>query len=123
MPKAMHCQALSSALRIALCLSAVWLSTAGAAMPQPAQQHAAAPPSVEQVLFYTRPLVKARLRLPTSLQDFAVLSIAPTADDAARFAVEVQFKARTPFGAVTEHRARFHMKATTGGKGWVVTAR
>lgn len=80
------------------------------------------PPTPEQVGYYTQPLVKARLRLPESLQGFTVLSIAPTPDDAARFTVEVRFKARAPFGGVTEHRAKFLMKRTASGKAWVVTA-
>jgi len=83
---------------------------------------APAPPSAEVVAFYTRPLVKARLRLPDSLQDYTVHSIVPTTEDPARFAVHVQFKARTPFGAVTEHSAKFLMKATVSGRAWVVTA-
>ena len=83
---------------------------------------APAPPGPDVVAFYTRPLVKARLRLPDSLQNYTVQSITPTADDPARFAVQVQFKARTPFGAVTEHTATYLMKATASGKAWVVTA-
>lgn len=83
---------------------------------------APAPPSTEVVALYTRPLIKARLRLPDSLRDYTVQSITPTADDPARFAVQVRFKARTPFGAVTEHTAKFLMKVTASGKAWVVTA-
>lgn len=107
------------ALLLALCIGTAAAAPLAAARPQAAQQYA--PPSIEQVLFYTRPLIKARLRLPSSLQDFTVLDIAPTADDPARFAVQLRFKARSPFGAVTEHRAGFHMKATQSGKAWVVT--
>lgn len=109
------------ALLMALCLGmAPAASLVAAATPQVTRQPTA--PSIEQVLFYTRPLVKARLRLPDSLQDFTVLGIAPTADDPARFAVQLRFKAKSPFGAVTEHRAGFHMKATRSGRAWVVTA-
>lgn len=81
-----------------------------------------APPTTEVAAFYTRPLVKARLRVPQSLQDYTVASITPAKDDPTRFDIEVQFKARTPFGAITSHSARFQMKRVASTADWIVTA-
>lgn len=84
---------------------------------------AAVAPTTAEVLFYTRPLVQARLRLPESLHAFAVTSVQPATDDPARFEVEVRFRARTPFGSITAHQARFAMKRTASNhKLWIVTA-
>ncbi len=80
-----------------------------------------APPTMEEVRFYTQPLVRARLRLPDSLRDFAVMQIAPTTDDPARFAVTLQFKAKAPFGGITQHTTDFLMKRSSSGKVWLVT--
>lgn len=82
-----------------------------------------APPTPTVAAFYTRPLVKARLRIPDSLQDYRVASIQPSADDPARFEIEVQFQARTPFGGITAHSARFQMKRMASAEQWIVTAR
>ena len=81
-----------------------------------------AAPTVAEVEFYTRPLVKARLRIPDSLQGFLVTTIKPEVGDASRFEVEVQFRAKTPFGGVTEHTARFRMKQTSRKNLWIVIA-
>ena len=79
-------------------------------------------PTTAEVTFYTRPLVKARLRLPDSLQDFAVTAVKPELDDPSRFEVQVRFKAKTPFGGITEHTAQFRMKRTASKNLWIVTA-
>jgi len=81
-----------------------------------------AAPSAEIAAFYTRPLVRARLRVPASLQDYTVTAIAPSTDDPTRFDVDVHFKARTPFGATTAHSARFQMKRAAVTADWIVTA-
>ena len=87
-----------------------------------ARATAPVPPTPAEVGYYTKPLVKARLRLPESLQDFAVSGVQPMADDPSRFLVTVQFKARTPFGGLTEHSARFKMKQAARKTFWIVTA-
>jgi len=81
-----------------------------------------APPSEATVRHYTVPLIKARLRLPESLQDLQITHLAPTADDPARFTVRLSFKAKTPFGSLTPHSAAFLMKRGASGRFWVVTA-
>lgn len=83
---------------------------------------AEAPPTTEEVLMNTRPLIRARMRLPDSLQGLTVTRIEAAVDDPARFAVEVQFQGRTPFGLLTTHQARFHMKRSVNRSLWVVTA-
>ncbi len=98
------------------------VSNAQATDPAAIAQTSAVAPTTAEVLFYTRPLVKARLRMPESLQQFSVVTVQPTPDDAFRFAVMVRFRAKTPFGALTEHEARFHMKRTASQKLWIVTA-
>lgn len=80
-----------------------------------------APPPTELVEFYTRPLVRARLRLPGSLSDYTVVSVRPVADDPGRYDIEVRFRARTPFGGTTAHGARFRMKRADDAS-WIVTA-
>lgn len=79
-------------------------------------------PAVTVVDYYTRPLVRARLRVPDSLSDYRVESILPSPDDPQRYDIEVSFRARTPFGGTTAHRAQFRMRRAEGG-GWIVTAR
>jgi hypothetical protein len=78
-------------------------------------------PTTDEVQANTRPMVRARLRLPDSLQDFSVAEIAALPDDPTRYAVRVTFKARTPFGALTAHEARFLMKRSSRGTVWIVT--
>jgi hypothetical protein len=108
---------------LAATLLALTLPQAQAALVAPAKAEASAlPPTVAEVRFYIQPLVRARLRLPNSLHDFVVTSVAPTAQDPARFLVEVQFKAQTPFGAVTQHAARFWMKHASTPTAWILTA-
>jgi hypothetical protein len=84
--------------------------------------NAAVPPTAQEVRASTEALVRARLRLPESLRDFTVASIAALPEDPTRFAVHLTFKARTPFGAVTGHEARFLMKRSRSGRVWIVTA-
>lgn len=84
---------------------------------------AAVAPTAAEAEYYTRPLVRARLRVPDSLQDYRVASLRPSADDPSRFEVEVQFRARTPFGGMSAHSARFRMKRAAAGGGWIVTAK
>ena len=99
---------LSAGLAAALLMPLAWAATA----PTPAE-----------VRHYTQPLVQARMRLPNSLQDFTVARIQPSVDDAARFEVLVQFKAKTPFGALTGHEARFAMKRAASDQSlWIVTS-
>lgn len=94
-----------------------------AVIPPPVTAPDQAAPTTAEVLFYTQPLVKARLRLPASLHAFAVTAVTPSADDPARFEVAVQFRASTPFGAITAHQARFAMKRTASNRNlWIVTA-
>ncbi|WP_148044716.1 hypothetical protein [Stagnimonas aquatica] len=116
----------SPLLRVAL-LSFLLLFNPGAAQaagPSASPAKALeAPPEIPVVVFYTRPLVKARLRIPDSLQNYTVTAIAPLADDPGRFDVEVHFEARTPFGGTTAHRARFQMKRAAVEGEWIVTAR
>lgn len=93
------------------------------AEPPPAEaQTLEGPPAVTVVDYYTRPLVRARLRVPDSLSDYRVESILPSPDDPLRYDIEVSFRARTPFGGMTAHGARFRMRRAEGG-GWIVTAR
>ncbi len=94
----------------------------GDAPPESAVERAAAPPSATTAEYYTRPLVRARLRIPGSLRDYTVAAITPSAEDPTRFDVLVKFAARTPFGATTAHEARFQMKEGLGGS-WIVTAK
>lgn len=79
-------------------------------------------PTTAEVERYTRPLVKARLRIPDSLHGFVVTKVAPMVNELSRFEVEVRFRARTPFGVITEHSARFRMKQASGKGEWIVTA-
>lgn len=88
----------------------------------PIAENSGSAPTTAEVEHYTRPLVKARLRIPDSLHNFAVTTVAPTANDPSRFAVVVRFRARTPFGAITEHSARFQMKQAFSKGAWIVTA-
>ncbi|MDP3859861.1 MAG: hypothetical protein Q8Q73_19035 [Stagnimonas sp.] len=99
-------------------------SSAGADSPEPVGGAAqAVPPTAAVVDYYTRPLIKARLRIPDSLRDYRVTAITRSTDDPSRFEVEVHFLARTPFGGTTAHSARFQMKrAATDGE-WIVTAK
>ena len=84
---------------------------------------AATAPTPAEVQRYTQPLVQARLRIPESLQGFTVARIQPSAGDAARFEVLVRFKAKTPFGALTGHEARFAMKRARSSQDlWIVTS-
>ena len=101
-------------------LSASSLEAQGSEPPMEAARVAA--PTTEVAAYYTRPLVKARLRVPQSLQDYTVASITPARDDPTRFDVEVHFKARTPFGAITAHSARFQMKRAASVADWIVSA-
>ena len=80
-----------------------------------------AKPTATEVEHYTRPLVRARLRLPDSLHSFVVTTVTPVTSDPSRFAVEVRFRASTPFGAITEHSARFQMKRASSMASWIVT--
>ncbi len=96
-------------------------AAANAASDLQAPTPGAAPTSAE-VIAYTQPLVRARLRIPDSLQAFAVSSIAPEPADPARHVVTVRFRARTPFGQITEHSARFRMKRSASGTVWIITA-
>lgn len=98
----------------------LWLaaSAASAAIAAPS----APPPPLSVVEFYTRPLVRARLRAPDSLRDYQIASLVPSADDPQRFEVEVRFRAQTPFGAITAHSARFQFRQGAPGAGWMVTA-
>ncbi len=107
---------------MALALVAVPARAAPVAVPDAVIVDAPAAPSPSEAEFYTRPLVRARLRLPDSLQDYRIVRLAPTVDDPERFEVEVQFRARTPFGGLTAHRAHFRMKRAASGQGWIVTA-
>lgn len=106
------------ALIAALSLMLLALPARTAAEPPPAP----AAPTVAEAEFYTRPLVRARLRLPDSLQGFAVNAIKRETGDASRFEVEVRFRAKTPFGGITEHTAQFRMKRTASKNLWIVTA-
>lgn len=87
----------------------------------PASAASRAPTAAEAVQ-YTRPLVRARLRLPESLKDYTVAAIVPVPEDPDRYAVTVRFRARTPFGAETAHEAGFRLRAAADGQGWIVTA-
>ena len=94
-----------------------------AAETAPSTLRPGAAPTRAEVMFYTQPLVKARLRAPDSLHAFAITGIAASADDPLRFEVQVRFRAKTPFGAITEHSARFHMKRSTSSQNiWIVTS-
>lgn len=88
----------------------------------PMVQLVTAAPTTTEVERYTRPMVRARLRIPDSLQGFVVATVAPMTSDVSRFEVEVRFRARTPFGAITEHSARFRMKPASRRGEWIVTA-
>lgn len=107
-------------------LAAGWLllGAIAPAAPAPATVNEvfSAAPTLAEVEYYTRPLIRARLRIPDSLQGFVVTLVSPMADDAARFEVEVRFRARTPFGGITGHSARFRMKRAASPGLWVVTA-
>ena len=87
------------------------------------RQTDSAAPTIAEVEFYTRPLVKARLRIPESLHSFAVTAITPLCDDPSRFEVAVRFRARTPFGGVTEYSTRFQMKPASSKGVWITTAK
>lgn len=89
----------------------------------PARAAATAGPTPAEVARFTEPLIRPRLRIPDSLHALVVDEIRPAAEDASRFEVRVRFRARTPFGATTENRARFSMKRASGDAGWIVTAR
>lgn len=80
------------------------------------------PPTPAVVEYYTRPMVRARLRLPDSLAGYAVARIEPLAGEPGRWEVEVRFSARTPFGGVTEHSAVFRMRHAAEADAWIVTA-
>lgn len=99
------------------------LAAGPAANADAAAVAAAVAPTAAEAEYYTRPLVRARLRVPDSLQDYRVASLRPSADDPSRFEVEVQFRARTPFGGMSAHSARFRMKRAAAGGGWIVTAK
>ena len=71
---------------------------------------------------WTRPLLRARLRLPDSLRDVVVTQVEPDAQDPQRFLVRIAFQAQTPFGAVTPHEAWFYFRPATQRGDWVVTA-
>lgn len=90
--------------------------------PAEVETRHAMPPTAQEVRANTLPLVRARLRLPDSLQDFAVAEVAPLPQDPTRFTIRVTFKARTPFGAVTAHEARFTMKRSASRAVWITTA-
>lgn len=99
-------------------VSLLWLASASVL----AAPLSARPPTVAEVIDNTRPLIRARLRLPDSLRDVTVTSIAPSADDPQRYAVALRFKARTPFGAITEHQAYFSFKRSSGRGLWIITS-
>jgi len=90
--------------------------------PSPPAAQARQAPTPEEVLLNTRPLIRARLRLPDSLQGLQVTRIEPTAEDPTRFVVSLAFQGRTPFGRLSSHQARFHMKRSATHGLWVVTA-
>ena len=73
--------------------------------------------------FYTRPQIKARLRLPDSLQGFAVGAIQPVAGEPGRYAVIVRFKGKAPFGGITAHSAEFWMQRAAIPGHWIVTTK
>lgn len=107
-------------LRVGIATALLVLAPAWAAAPVAALSAA---PTTAEVTRYTQPLVRARLRIPDSLQAFVVAAIKPSADDAMRFEVEVRFKAKTPFGAITPHQARFAMKRSRRTPDlWIVTS-
>lgn len=81
----------------------------------------APPPDDAVVRHYTQPLLRARLRLPNSLKDYRIDAITPVPDDPGRYEVRVRFSADTPFGATTEHEARFWMKAAAIPGQWIIT--
>lgn len=115
LPSRFACSLLAAAL--------LWAPLPGlrAEPPPSAAQAFEGPPSVTVADYYTRPLVRARLRVPDSLSDYRVESVLPSADDPQRYDIEVGFRARTPFGGMTAHRAQFRMRRAEGG-GWIVTA-
>ena len=123
---ALALQAPGARMSLAAAVLAVALAATPASPPAtPARAPAIAdeaPPTAQEVRANTLPLVRARLRLPDSLQDFAVAEVAPTAQDSARFVIRVTFKARTPFGSVTAHEARFAMKRSASKAVWNTTA-
>ena len=82
----------------------------------------AVPPTPAVAEYYTRPLVRARLRLPDSLAGYTVARIEPLAGEPGRYEVEVRFSALTPFGGVTEHSAVFRMRRAAEVDAWIVTA-
>lgn len=109
-------------LLLALLPAMLAVAAEPAAIADEAALATSAAPTLAEAEYYTRPLVRARLRLPDSLQDYRVASLLPSADDPSRFEVEVQFRARTPFGGVSAHSARFQMRRAAAG-GWIVTAK
>lgn len=94
-----------------------------AATAYAAEATLASPPTPAVVEYYTRPMVRARLRLPDSLAGYTVARIEPVAGEPGRWEVEVRFSARTPFGGVTAHNAVFRMRHAAVADAWVVTAR
>lgn len=102
-------------------MSFLWVPFDAQAAEPVATQASSAMPTAAEIRANTVPLIRPRLRLPDSLHQFAVVTVQPTADDPERFLVEVSFKAKTPFGSITEHRAKFHMKRSASGKYWIVT--
>ncbi len=107
-----------------LAAALLWFPSPGLrAESPPSEAHAVeGPPSVTVADYYTRPLVRARLRVPDSLSDYRVESIRPSPDDPLRYDIAVRFRARTPFGGLTAHSAQFRMRRAEAG-GWIVTAR
>ena len=63
-----------------------------------------------------------RTTVPQQMYFDSFISTDLVAQDPARFAVEVRFRAKTPFGGITEHRARFQMKRASVAGVWIVTA-
>lgn len=105
-------------LRANTLLIAVLLATAVQAAGLPPS----APPTSALVEYYTRPMVRARLRLPDSLAGYTVARIDPVAGEPGRWEVEVRFSARAPFGGVTAHQAVFRMRRAAEADAWIVTA-
>jgi hypothetical protein len=104
--------------------SAAPVTAAAVALPQTpsADPTLPEPPSAAVILRWTRPLLRARLRLPDSLQSVVVGSVQRDARDPQRFLVLVRFAAQTPFGAITPHQAWFYFRPAARSGDWVVTA-
>lgn len=119
----MKCRAVPRWMIVTALLLLVMTSLAQAATGTvPIAEHSSVAPTTADVERYTRPLVKARLRIPDSLHGFVVTKVVPMVNEPSRFEVEVRFRARTPFGVITEQSARFRMKKASGQGAWIVTA-